>query len=84
MTPSTSFYPEVSSSRFISILGFERNRNEVIYTYQKNRNPFIDHPEFVAKIFEHDDYKNLSLDIEDNNYHQIYYFDERRRLELWV
>ena len=31
---------------------FERNRNEVIYgTYQHNRNPFIDHPEWVASIF---------------------------------
>ncbi len=24
----------------------ERNRNDVVYTYQGNRNPFIDHPEF--------------------------------------
>ncbi|WP_306214875.1 endonuclease [Actinoplanes sp. RD1] len=31
---------------------FERNRNEVIYaSYQHNRNPFIDHPEWVASIF---------------------------------
>lgn len=30
---------------------FERNRNNVIYQYQKNRNPFIDHPEFVEKIW---------------------------------
>ncbi len=30
---------------------FEINRNEVIFTYQKNRNPFIDHPEFVEKIW---------------------------------
>ena len=29
---------------------FERNRNEVIYTYQSNRNPFIDYPEFVGLI----------------------------------
>ena len=26
---------------------FERNRNDVIYSYQDNRNPFIDHPELV-------------------------------------
>ncbi len=29
----------------------ERHRNEVIYSYQRNRNPFIDHPEFVEKIW---------------------------------
>ena len=32
---------------------FERTRNEIIYTdYQHNRNPFIDHPEFVSAIWE--------------------------------
>jgi endonuclease I len=31
---------------------FERNRNQVIYsTYQHNRNPFVDHPEWVSSIF---------------------------------
>ncbi|WP_226582194.1 endonuclease [Halobacillus litoralis] len=31
---------------------FERRRNEVIYTdYQGNRNPFIDHPEYVEQIW---------------------------------
>ncbi|WP_069203032.1 chitobiase/beta-hexosaminidase C-terminal domain-containing protein [Bacillus testis] len=31
---------------------FERNRNEVIYNdYQHNRNPFIDHPEWVNEIW---------------------------------
>ncbi|MEV5446129.1 endonuclease [Streptomyces sp. NPDC052644] len=31
---------------------FERNRNELIYqTYQHNRNPFIDHPEWVEAIW---------------------------------
>ncbi len=30
---------------------FEKNRNEVVYGYQGNRNPFIDHPEFVAAIW---------------------------------
>lgn len=28
----------------------ERRRNEAIYKVQKNRNPFIDHPEYVAAI----------------------------------
>ncbi|MEQ8473214.1 MAG: endonuclease [Marinoscillum sp.] len=30
---------------------FEINRNEVIFGYQKNRNPFIDHPEYVGQIW---------------------------------
>lgn len=30
---------------------WERNRNDVIYSYQGNRNPFIDHPEFVEEIW---------------------------------
>lgn len=31
---------------------FEINRNEVIYSYQGNRNPFIDHPEYLINIYE--------------------------------
>lgn len=31
---------------------FEINRNNVVYSYQDNRNPFIDHPEFVANIWD--------------------------------
>jgi endonuclease I len=30
---------------------FERNRNEVIYSYQGNRNPFIDYPGFAELIW---------------------------------
>ena len=30
---------------------FEENRNEVVYGYQENRNPFIDHPEWVDAIW---------------------------------
>lgn len=30
---------------------FEMNRNEVVFQYQKNRNPFIDHPEFANMIW---------------------------------
>ena len=30
---------------------FERNRNDVIYSYQGNRNPFIDHPDLVDYIW---------------------------------
>ncbi|MBT2600494.1 MULTISPECIES: endonuclease [unclassified Oceanobacillus] len=32
---------------------FERRRNDIIYNdYQHNRNPFIDHPEWVGEIWE--------------------------------
>jgi endonuclease I/chitodextrinase len=30
---------------------YEKLRNEAIYARQKNRNPFIDHPEYVAQIW---------------------------------
>ncbi len=29
----------------------ERARNDAVYTYQHNRNPFIDHPEWVAVVW---------------------------------
>ncbi|MFD2166174.1 endonuclease [Thalassotalea euphylliae] len=31
---------------------FERRRNDAIYSFQGNRNPFIDRPEYVACVFE--------------------------------
>ena len=46
---------------------FEINRNEVIYSYQENRNPFIDHPEYVDHIWgdpnaiEDEDYMDISF-----------------------
>jgi endonuclease I len=34
------------------VSNYERYRNHIIYKkYQRNRNPFIDHPEFVTKIW---------------------------------
>lgn len=32
----------------------EQQRNERVYSYQNNRNPFIDHPEWVNCIFQND------------------------------
>lgn len=31
---------------------FERRHNDAVYSFQGNRNPFIDHPEYVACVFE--------------------------------
>lgn len=41
---------------------FERNRNDVIFSYQKNRNPFIDNPEFVQLIWGGETANPLSID----------------------
>ena len=30
---------------------FESNRNEIVYSFQGNRNPFIDHPEYVDSLW---------------------------------
>ena len=37
---------------------FELTRNEIIYDWQNNRNPFIDHPEYVARIWGEDSIQN--------------------------
>lgn len=60
--PDTNYTPQGAKMAKLSMIlkwhtedpvdDFERNRNEVIYRWQKNRNPFIDHPEFVAKIWD--------------------------------
>jgi len=39
---------------------YERKRNEIIYSFQGNRNPYIDHPEFVSDVWN-----NLPNSIED-------------------
>ncbi len=43
---------------------FERHKNEIVYSYQHNRNPFIDHPEWVNCIWAND----CSSDINSNLY----------------
>ncbi|MFW6272589.1 MAG: endonuclease I family protein, partial [bacterium] len=37
---------------------FERNRNEIIYSHQDNRNPFIDYEHFAELIFGDHPYYN--------------------------
>ena len=39
----------------------EIHRNEVCYKYQRNRNPFIDHPEYVGLVYPND-YQPEELD----------------------
>lgn len=36
----------------------ERDINDLVYRYQKNRNPFVDHPEYIEKIWGY----NLATD----------------------
>jgi len=53
-------YPNPTHGRLSTLLewnmqnppdAFERNRNNVIYSFQQNRNPFIDNPEFANLIW---------------------------------
>lgn len=47
---------------------FERNRNDVIYyDWQHNRNPFIDHPEYVNAIWAGGDANEQVIDIANTN-----------------
>ena len=46
---------------------FEVNRNEVIYNYQQNRNPFIDHPELVDYIWGENNNQNWSGNLNTYN-----------------
>lgn len=34
---------------------FEIHRNDLVYGYQHNRNPFIDHPEYACRIYSNID-----------------------------
>ena len=46
---------------------FERHRNEVVYSYQQNRNPYIDHPEFVNRIWGNDSIVSIMLNQSTEN-----------------
>lgn len=49
---------------------FEKNRNEIIFGYQNNRNPFIDHPELFEEVF------NYYISIDENRVIGVYVFKE--------
>ena len=49
---------------------FEQNRNDVVYSYQNNRNPFIDHPEYVSDIWI-DTTESSSTGIDDNIWNEL-------------
>lgn len=67
---------------------FEINRNEVIYSYQNNRNPFIDHPEFLILIYDPTNTVNdlhiSSFSIYPNPASDIIYFQIERPVQTSV
>ncbi len=56
---------------------FEMNRNEVAYSIQGNRNPFIDHPECAILIWGTT--KVVSYDTVDYIIDVVYYIDKKNR-----
>jgi len=40
---------------------WEMRRNDRVYEYQENRNPFIDHPEYVSRIWYGTDSENTTI-----------------------
>lgn len=50
----------------------ERDRNKAIYDFQKNRNPYIDHPEYVQKIWGDSKLSTADLIPEAKNQLKVY------------
>ena len=60
---------------------FERQRNQVIYAYQRNRNPFIDYPELVSIFYPQNDTVpqsyisfEIPLSYRQKNAHSVHFF----------
>lgn len=51
---------------------FERHRNNVIYSYQQNRNPYIDHPEWVGMIWENEPANSISIGNVDQSLEMVF------------
>ena len=62
----------------------ELERNETIYQYQGNRNPFIDHPEFVELIWgtEEDPIDYISIDLFTPNQQEEYIILEEVNIDI--
>jgi endonuclease I len=46
----------------------ERQRNDVVFSFQGNRNPFVDHPEWVACLFNNDCGCSVPAECDDGSY----------------
>ena len=44
-----------------TVTDYERTRNDKIYSWQNNRNPFIDHPEYANKIWGNDSITSIQF-----------------------
>ena len=60
---------------------FERQRNQVIYAYQRNRNPFIDYPELVSIFYPQNETVpqsyiifKIPLSYRQKNAHTVHFF----------
>lgn len=56
---------------------FERQRNEVIFEHQKNRNPFIDRPEYAHLIWEGKTISQLTKPAETHAIDTPYYLEKK-------
>ena len=72
-TPNQAIFGKLSTllewNRLDPPSDFERNRNDVIQSFQLNRNPFIDRPEFVDLIYNSD--KFIIIRAEALSYNRI-------------